>query len=350
MVLIAALLAVIGVAGYHVGMNVWASRKYHAASDALQRYDYGHAGKLLQSYLSRHPTDAPALLLAAQTARRRSDFDEADKLLRLAQKYGTLDEAIAMERRLLAAQAGDLSDAAGLVQFCKDRPSGPETALILECLIEGSLRSFHLPLAKWCIEAWLKDRPGAYDQAQGLLWRGRLNEYAEDFPLALADFKQAAALAPNHLQVQLRLAQTMLRNDPRQAIPYLDRLNQHHADNADVRIMTARLQRALGRPEDAVPLLDAILVATPDQVDALIERGRVALDMNRPLDAEPLLRRALVLKPEQRDVNQALADCLRQAGKQEEALPYQNRVREIEAALQRRIDEMARKTPNGDKR
>jgi hypothetical protein len=185
-VLIIVLLAIIGVAAYQIGMNVWASRQYQAANDALQRYDHVAAGQILQRYLARYPKDSSALLLAAQTARRRNDFDEAARYLRLAEKHGAPEDALAMENRLFAFQSGDMSDAAALVQFCKEQPASPEAALTFECLIEGSLRALELGLAKWSVDAWLQHRPDALDQAQGLLWRGRLSEFREDFPRARA--------------------------------------------------------------------------------------------------------------------------------------------------------------------
>ena len=46
------LLIVIGVAVYRVGVDIWTSRQYHAASEALERYDYSKAAAHLESYLA----------------------------------------------------------------------------------------------------------------------------------------------------------------------------------------------------------------------------------------------------------------------------------------------------------
>jgi hypothetical protein len=40
LLLAVALLLIIGVAGYQIGVSVWTSRKYAAACEALERYDY----------------------------------------------------------------------------------------------------------------------------------------------------------------------------------------------------------------------------------------------------------------------------------------------------------------------
>src|SRR5439155_25926020 len=125
------------------------------------------------------------------TARRQGNFDDAARRLRLAEKHGVPPEAIAMEMQLLRVQAGDLTDAGRLMQFCSESPAGPEAALILEGLIEGSLRVLNVPLAKWGVDLWLKHRPGKFDQAQGFVWRGRVSEFAQDFSQAAADYQKA---------------------------------------------------------------------------------------------------------------------------------------------------------------
>jgi tetratricopeptide (TPR) repeat protein len=341
-VLAMVLLLILGAACYQIGVSVWTSQKYNAACQALEQYDYVQAGEHLEKYLSYHPTDPAVLVLAAQTARRRGDFDEAVQRLRLAEKHGAPAEAVAIEQQLLRVQAGDLTDANALTQFCTDHPDGPEAALILEALIEGSFKKINVPLAKWCVELWLKNRPGTFDQARGLLWHGRLSEFSQDFPQALADYQQAVELAPEFLPARLRLVEALVREEPRQAIPHVEWLRQRGPDDAAVRFQTARLYRNLGQSEEAGKLLDALLAATPDKVPVLLERGRVAMDLNRSADAERWLVHAFSLAPEQREVNLALADCLRQAGRLDEAKPYQDKAQEIEARLNKKLEELTR--------
>src|SRR6516164_606474 len=75
-VLVAAVVLLLGgAAAYLAGSRLWASRQYDAAMQALDRYDYEEAAVHLEKYLSIHPTDPDALLLAAQTARRRGNLD-----------------------------------------------------------------------------------------------------------------------------------------------------------------------------------------------------------------------------------------------------------------------------------
>lgn len=341
-VLAIALLLVIAVAGYQVSMSVWSSGKYNAAVQALDRHDYVQADEYLASYLAVHPTDPVALVLAAQTARRRGDFDGAARQLRLAEKHGAPAQAVATEKRLLRVQAGDLSDADSLAQVCTDHPDGPEAALILESLIEGSLRAVNLPRAKWGVDLWLTYRRDPRDQAHGLLWHGRLCEFTQDFPQTLLDYQKAVELAPDHVPARLRLVEALIREEPRQAVPHLDWLQQHRPNDAEVRFLTARWHRSLGQPEEAAQVLDAILASAPEKAPVLVERGRVAMDLNRSADAERWLRHALALAPEQRDTNLAVADCLRQAGRLDEAKRYQDKAQEIEAGLTKKLAELRR--------
>jgi tetratricopeptide (TPR) repeat protein len=110
-----------------------------------------------------------------------------------------------------------------------------------------------------------------------------------------------------------------------------------------VRLLSARLHRNLSQPEEAARLLDEVLAAEPNRVPALIERARVAMDLNKLPDAERWLLRARELAPDQRDVNVALADCLRQALRFDEADHYQKRAQEIEERLQKTLDAVRKK-------
>ncbi|MFO0966384.1 MAG: tetratricopeptide repeat protein [Gemmataceae bacterium] len=334
------LLGLIGVAVYFAISQYLAKRQYDLARAALERCDFQEALQHLDEYLQRRPTDGAALVLAAQAARRSGDLADADRRLRLAFDQGADADELAVEHDLLRVQIGHLAAAERLAAFCKKNPAGPETGLALEALIEGGMRAFHLALAAWSVDFWLEHRFGSLDQTRGLLWRGRLYEMSEDFGQALLDFRKAAELSPEFVPARLALAEALLRAEPRQAVSEVEWLTGHAARNPDVRFVSARLRRALGRPEEAGVALDELLTAQPKRVDALVERGRVALDRGRAEEAEPWLRKAEKLAPEQRDVNVALADCLRLAGKLEEAKTYQDKAKEIQDRLEKALEEL----------
>jgi tetratricopeptide (TPR) repeat protein len=336
-----ALALLLGVAGYQITFRLWANRQYRAATEALERYDFWQASKHLETYVSARPNDPEGWLLAAQTARRRGDVSRALTLLRQAEKHGAKAENLATERQLLRIQMGDLSDADRLVQFCTEHANEPAGALALEVFIEGGLKAVNVGRVRWAVDLWLSKRPAVADQAQGLVWRGREHELVQDFPQALSDFRAAVERDPDHPPARWWLAQALIREEPRAAAPHLEWLRRR-GDDPQVRLLTARFRRTLGEPEEAAGMLDALLAAEPDNVPALIERGRVAMDLNRPEEALRWLAGAQELSPNLRDVNLALADCLRQAGRADEAERYVIKVQEIDERLKHQLEQMTR--------
>jgi tetratricopeptide (TPR) repeat protein len=337
-VLAVTLFLLVGLGSYWIGVRIWAGRQYRAAEDALRRYDFEEAGACLESYLSLRPNDPDGWFLAAQTARRRGDFQAAMSRFREAEKHGASAEGLATERDLIRIQSGDVTNSNGLVRFCAEHPDDPEATLALEVLIEGNLKALRHRAARWAVDLWLAHRRSAAGQVRGLIWRGQVNLLAEDSPQALADFRQALELAPDHIRARILLTETLIRADPRQAAPQLAWLRRQRPHDPEVQFLTARLHRTLGNPEEAARLLDDILDSAPNHVGVLVERGRVALDLNHPEQAERWLLRALSLAPEQREVNLALSDCLRQAGRLDEARRYLEKAREIEARLDKVLD------------
>lgn len=322
-----------GWGAYHASILFRANQHYRLAKKALDRCEYKEASSHLENYLVLRPRDGDTKLLAGQTARRGGNFKQADKYLRAAQALGVDRHAILAEGNLLEVQSGNLRNAGSLINFCQKQPGSPETALVLEALIEGSLRSLDLLVANWSVNLWLKNRPAEFDQARGLVWRGRLLELTSDGPRALADYRKAVELAPSFVPARLHLTQFLLGFEPTAAAVELEWLRQRLPDDPDVGLLTARWHRNLGRPEEAVPLLDEVLAHDPERVPALLERGRVAIDLNRLAEAEGFLRRALHRAADPRDTLVALGDCLRLAGRLEEAQVYQEQAQKTQSAL-----------------
>jgi tetratricopeptide (TPR) repeat protein len=335
------LLAIIGYAIYQGVIYYWSGRHHEAALAALQRFDYDEAADRLKSYLAFQPKDCHALLLAAETARRRNSFDEADAYLRLAQKHGAPRESVDAERHLLRVQSGDLEGVSELMQFCRENPDGPQAATVLEALIEGGMRGKNPRLARDAVDLWLRHRNGKLEQAQGLVWRGRCNlTFDRRVPLPQDDFQQAVELAPDHFFARLYLAAGFIGAEPQKAIPHLDWLRQHRPNDLSVRFQLARYYRNSGQPEDAARVLDELIATAPgDKFSALVERGRAAMDMNKLDDAEKYLRQALAITSLRIEVNRAMADCMRQQHRLEEARQYQEKVDDIDAKIAKAVEE-----------
>src|SRR5689334_8702046 len=90
-----------------------------AAQEALARRDFSAARGHLKTYLSQHPDDLSALLLAAEAARRDGDYPAAqDRLAEFKRAKGP-ELALELEQRLLAVQQGDSAEAAVVYEFCE---------------------------------------------------------------------------------------------------------------------------------------------------------------------------------------------------------------------------------------
>lgn len=336
------LVAVIGAAGYWGVIEFLVYRHKSAAGEALERFDYEEAGERVQRCLALAPNDSSLLLLAAQVERRRGHFEQAHSHLTKAKKRGAPALLVEVEGQLLNVQQGDLAGAAGLVDFCRQQPGGAETALALEALFEGSLRAGNPGLAKWAAEEWLAQRQGKFDQAQGLVWRGRMNmTFQKDTPPPHQDFRAALELAPDHFQARLWLATWLIATETREAIPHLDILRKRRPDDAAVIFQVARMHRYLAEPEEARKLLDELLAGKlGNQAPLLMERARVALDLKKPREAEAILHMARAAdRTPNREILLAFADCMRQQDRLDEAKTYLDAVRDLDAKAEKAVKE-----------
>src|SRR5438876_221188 len=79
---ILAVVAGIGLGGRAIGRYVRAEYSYRAALEALERKDFVAAQGYLTRCLEARPGSADARFLAARTARRALDYEEAERQIR----------------------------------------------------------------------------------------------------------------------------------------------------------------------------------------------------------------------------------------------------------------------------
>ena len=317
------------------------------ARAALARRGFQEASSELNRYLEIWPHEPEVLLLAAQAARRGGDFEAAQAHLRTHQQdQGPAQERF-WEQQLLFIQRGDLLDADRLLDHCLRDPPTPDGYLILDVvlpakitlleraylsgmtLVEGPAGRERARLEQG-LDLWLRQFPAPADQVQGLIWRGRVRMLT-NVQDAVADFRRALALAPDHFEARLHLASALAENDPREAAQHLRLLWQREPRNQQSALLLAGVLRNLGQGAEARQVLDAVLAANPDHAGALLERGKVALDMAQPTDAERFLERAATLAPQEPFVHLALSRCLQLTGRAAEASAHEKRYRELEA-------------------
>jgi tetratricopeptide (TPR) repeat protein len=336
-------LGLLGYAAYWYRSERSAQQHLQAARAALERRDFAQASKLLATCLATWPSDPAICLLVAQTLRRQGEFSAASEQLRQCPR----SEAVDRERSLLRLQRGDLAEADYMLAYCADRPSAPETPLILEATITGSLAVLppthefqsieqasgqrSLPALRQGIALWLRLATTPADEAQGLVWRGRGRWLVGEYTGAVADFRRALELNPDLVEARQELADAITESSPREAVGHLQWLHDRDPSNKAVSFGLANLRRSLGDLEKARELLDALLADNPDDISPLVERGILALDMNQLDDAEKRLRRALTLQPNLADAHRALSRCLQAAGKTDEAKTHHDQFLRLEA-------------------
>jgi tetratricopeptide (TPR) repeat protein len=359
---VAVLLVIICGSVYVIAVQFLGHPDYHAAEQTLARRDFQTASRHLRKYLHARPDDLDAQFLAAQTARRQGDFALAADLLQTYAKKAAPNSDIDLEKQLCRVQQGNLAEADALLARCEALPDSPQTPLILEAVVEGSLKGLFLAVqrenagqgevsladftrAQRAVDQWLKSRPTQADQVQGYMWSGKLKSLARDYPKAEASFRKAIELDPDHFSARHLLAVMLAQQAPEEAAQHLELLHQRDPANATVSFLLATVRRDLGQHDQAGQLLDALLAQYPDRVPFLVERGRVALDQRLPREAERWLRRAAALAPNHAQANLFLSQSLQQTDREAEAKVFHDRFLQIKCQMPRQDDTVKKKDP-----
>lgn len=323
------------------------------AEQAIERRDFRAAGELLDRYLSDYPRDLDARLLAARSARRRGDYDDANKHLQAFEREGGPQQALRFEYQLLRFEQGELADSEQLLTFCEAKPDEVEVRSILEAVIAGNLNVLARPLtphnpmpnlaippirhARTAIGLWFRLASTSAERVQGFVWRARFRELAHEHAGAIEDIVAGLALQPDHYELRVYWAFFIAQEAPRESLEHFEALARQYPDDAFVRRARASGYRGTGRLEESRELLDAILAANPSDVYALLERGQVELDALRFVEAERWLRQALSLAPDLPSVHRTLGRCLQLQGRTDEAKRTLARVQELEAEQKNRM-------------
>jgi tetratricopeptide (TPR) repeat protein len=323
---------------------------YDAALLLIEKRDFRAAGKLLDKYLTAHPEDTEARLLAARTARRRGAFDEFQKHIAAHKEQKGPERARALEYKLFRIQQGDLGDGELHLRSASSAPGEPESSLTLEAVIQGSLlalqsqsgQSSQRPagssdrfviLGRSAVDLWLTSHPAATDQVQGLVWRGRVRAAAGEFDGAVADFREAIKRDPEHFDARYHLAITVGSVNHVEAANLLEQLRNVEPDNPDVLAMLATSYRLLGRPLEARAIYRNLIDRGLTDPRLLNELALTELESGKPADAEKVLRLVLEKDPNDLIANLTMSRCLLLAGKPEEAGRFQERYEAARAKI-----------------
>src|SRR5262249_43832190 len=118
------------------------------------------------------PENADLHFLMARTSRRASALKEAKHHLDECARLSGSAEDIALERKLLQAQVGELEGVEEPLSTLVTKRH-PDTLLILEAMSQGCIESYRLEDAMKCLNQWLELQP---KEIQALLWRAKVRE------------------------------------------------------------------------------------------------------------------------------------------------------------------------------
>ena len=329
---VVALLALVGVGAWLVYEHLRASYHLRAARAALERYHDDEARRHLEACLKVWPRNSDVLLLLARAARRGSAYDAADHFLDLYQDVRGSDDDLVLERMLLRAERGQLSEVSAFCQarLEQDHPAAP---LVFEALARGLMRVYQLKKAEECLRDWLQRQP---ENTQAYLHLATVYEMTERLSDALAAYRRAVEIDPQRDDLRLRLAALLLRmGSADDALPHLEFLHRRRPDDLQIRVYLARCHELRGDKAKAERLLDDVLARQPEFVPALAERGRLASLAGQGERAEACLRRAVKGDPSDYSTRYQFYLCLVRNGKAEEARRELARLKELENDLQR---------------
>lgn len=326
------LLLALALPGWWIFGQVQAWRRFRAAETALAREDPQTAWQHLEACIAAWPSSGQVRFLAARAARRAGKLSEASRRLTEAAERGWVEEAIDLERALLRAQTGELAAVENYLHYCL-KNDHPDSLLILEVLTPLYVQRFDLAKGDYCIDHWLELGP---ESAAPWRYRAILAEKNQARSEAVKAYRKVIEFGPAQPADRANLARLLLAiNKPAEARPLLEELLREDPDGLKERRLLARCYLGLGRNDEARGLLAGVLRATPDDAEALHLRGRLELEASRPEQAAVFLSRAARLQPFDREVLYSWLRCLRVVGPAEEARRCEERLKQVEADLDR---------------
>jgi len=334
--LLTVLLVTLGAAA--AGAWRWARHQLRAAEASLDRYDFDEAQRHLDLCLLVPGRGNAVRLLAARTARRRGAYDEAEARLADCLRREEMTREATLERLLLTAQQGELTEVEGLLQG-RTGPDDPAAPLVLEALAKGYLNCAWDADALDCLNRLLEREPRHWPALlmRAHLWENRaLKGEAEHFTDALHDYEKVIELHPS-FEARLGLANTLYRSGrPWEALSAYESLHAEREADSEVLLGLARCRYSLHDVDAARHWLDVLLEQHPGHAAGLLERGRLALHAGELDEAERWLSRAVATAPPyDGEALRVLCRCLQAAHKDEEADRCAARLGEREAEVVR---------------
>lgn len=319
-----------------LGWAVWtisgqarATFAWKRAMDAVARDDFETAQNELDFARSIWKESSEVYLESARVARRLGRYDRAHQLLDECRHLQGEEFNIQVERALVMAQEGKLSQVEGFLEKMSN-PKGPFRAEILRTLTPLYFGMFDMSKANLISKLWTESEPGS---AEAFQWRGLILDRIGSKEDTDAAFSKALELDPNRVDVLIYLASRKLRShDPEAAMALIERAERLAPEHIDIPLVRARALSELGKEEEARTYLASHVPKDPHPA-IFRELGRLELKAGKTSDALDHLNRAVKAYPMDQSIWFSLAQAQDQLGKKNEAAASRARLKAIEADL-----------------
>ena len=299
------------------------------AARALAARDTSAAARWLTWSQRISTTDARAEFLQARLARHRQDYEAVGLHLERALRLDYSHDLLEREQWLVLAQMGQFRDAEPhLAALLKDpRDDGAE---ICEAYVNGYLSTYQPGKALLLLGGWEKDFP---DDPLPHVIRGGMNAAGQQWNEAEAAFRSALALAPDHAEAAVGMADVLVaKNQFAQALEFYRKGETDALQKLPARLGAARCLEAEGRIDAARQILSDLAGEHPADSKVLFALARLELEARDDKRARELLERALPGDPHNSSIQSALASVLRRAGETEAADAHAREAQETAAA------------------
>ena len=300
---------------------------------AIDREDLSQARKLLQQFLSQHPTDADALYLLGSVARRQGDLLTFRNCMQLAQANGCPKNKIDFQQTLLDIHVGKL-DPAQHPDLLSRGEEGDANAVvsdatatqIYQAIAYGHLANYRLKEAWEASEFWLQWQPQCI--AAHLL-KADIYERIGDPAKAIEELELILKIDAAHPVTRAKISRLLIEaNRIDEALTILTDLVNEKSVTPSIQIDYAEaLLRSGKSAETKKALQDAFRIGlgSQDRAKASSTRGRIYMEEGNWESAAADLLVAIEIAPYDSTAHIALSTTLTRLGQMELADQYRER-------------------------
>jgi tetratricopeptide (TPR) repeat protein len=329
------LLALVALGTSAIAVHVWAEFHFRQAQNELKKLQLTRAREHLEKCLKVWPRSFRVNFLAARTARRLGDMEQAEAYLQTCQRLvGNRDE-IVLERLLIRAQFDEPDEVQDALRDLVQK-NHPDSSLILEALARGYALMFRFVDLDFILQMWRERDPDNLLIDVFQAWSYEQLGARED---ATKVFKRIIERDPHNDEARFRLANLLIDlSKPAEAIPHLETIIRRHPDNLFAKVRLALSLHDMGQLDEAEKILDEVLQQDPNYPPALTARGRIALQMNQVEEAVDYLRRSAEIDRIDYPTHFLLHQALLRLDRPEELAKVSERLKLLESDTRRLHD------------